>query len=465
MAVFDLPAQFRFGVSTSATQIEGAAREDGRGTSIWDSFADHPGHILDGSTPTVAADHYHRYREDVELIAELGVDDYRFSIAWPRIVPDGDGEINTAGLDFYDRLVDALLEKGVRPVPTLYHWDLPLTLQHQGGWMTRNTAHAFARYTEKVAERLSDRVTTWLTLNEMSVHTLYGHALTEHAPGLGLVLDALPAAHHQLLGHGLAVQALRAAGATTIGVPSQHFPVVPASTNDDDVFAATMFETLTNWLFSDPILLGTYPSDEIRQMIRAGINRTEGELDDDLATISQPLDMYGVNYYEPTRIAAPRTDRDSRGVLEVDIPDGLPFAPVAIEGVERTDFGWAVVPSGLTDILITLRDRYPQLPPLIVTESGASYHDRPDENGAVHDERRIRFLEGHLGAVRHAIAAGVDVRGFYVWSILDNFEWAAGYREQFGLVFVDWTTLERTRKDSWFWYRDTITASHEAASA
>lgn len=453
-----LPTGFRFGVATAATQVEGASDEDGKGPSIWDTFAARPGTIADGDTPAVAIDHYHRYLEDVGHIADLGVQDYRFSIAWPRIVPAGSGNVNALGLDFYDRLVDALLARGVRPVPTLFHWDLPQALQDEGGWMSRTTAHAFADYVDVVVARLGDRVADWFTLNEMSVHTLYGYALTDHAPGLGLGLGTLPAAHHQLLGHGLAVQRLRAAGASRIGVVNQHFPVLPASPDPADLAAAEAFSVLTNWTFADPILRAEYPTDEVAGGILLGTGMSEQQLADDLAVISAPLDVYGVNYYEPTMIEAPRAGQDYAGVLEVDIPEGLPFAPVPIEGVERTDFGWSIVPSALTDILVTLRERYANLPPVVITESGASFHDVRTDDGAVHDERRIRFLDQHVRAVGDAIAAGVDVRGYYVWSALDNFEWAAGYRERFGLVHVDLDTLERTRKDSWHWYREVIAA-------
>ncbi|CAO5178666.1 Thermostable beta-glucosidase B [Frankia sp. AiPs1] len=459
-----LPAGFRFGMATAAIQIEGATAEDGRGPSIWDTFAARPGTVRAGDTPAVATDHYHRFAADIGLIADAGVADYRFSIAWPRVIPDGTGPVNPAGLDFYDRLVDTLLAAGVRPVPTLYHWDLPQPLQDAGGWMARQTAQALAAYATVVAERLADRVEDWLTLNEMNVHTLYGHALTDHAPGLGLGLDALPAAHHQLLAHGLAVAALRAAGARRVGVVSQHFPVIAASDDPADVEAAETFAALTNWTFSDPILRGRYPHDDIAAGVALGAGLSEQQLAADLAVIAAPLDFYGVNYYEPTRIEAPRPGKDYRGVLEVDIPAGLPYSPVPIEDVERTDFGWAIVPSGLRGILDELHSRFPDLPPVIITECGASFHDEPDADGRVHDTRRIRFLDAHLRAVAAAVADGVDVRGFYVWSALDNFEWAAGYQERFGLIHVDWTTLARTPKDSWYWYRDLIAAQRPATS-
>ena len=446
-----LPPQFRFGMSTAAYQIEGAVAEDGRGPSIWDTFTHEAGRTRDGQTGDVAIDHYHRWESDLAHLADAGIHDYRFSIAWPRIVPAGTGAVNEAGLAFYDRLVDGLLERGIRPVPTLYHWDLPQALEDRGGWMSRDTAYALADYAGVVADRLGDRVRDWITLNEMSVHTLYGYALTDHAPARGLGFGALPAAHHQLLAHGLAVARLREAGAERVGVAAQHFPVEPASDAEADLVAAGTFQTLTNWLFADPILAGRYP-DELRPLLPVD----DEQLAADLAVISVPLDFYGVNYYEPVRIEAPRADVDYSGTLEVDIPEGMPFAPVAYPADDRTDFGWAIVPAGLTAILRELHERYPGLPPVVITENGASFHDVPDADGAVHDPRRIAYLEAHLSAVADAIAAGVDVRGYYVWSAFDNFEWAAGYAERFGLVYVDYATQERIRKDSWHWYRELI---------
>ena len=453
-----LPSSFRFGTATAAAQIEGAAEEDGRGPSIWDVFAAEPGRIRGGDTPAVACDHYHRRAEDVRDLADLGVHDYRFSISWSRVLPDGRGTINLPGLDFYSRLVDDLLAAGIRPVPTLYHWDLPQALQSEGGWLSRSTSEAFADYAATMVDALGDRVTTWFTLNEMNVHTLYGHALTDHAPALGMGLDCLPVAHNLLRGHGLAVDAIRAAGPRQhAGVVQQHFPVRAASDSAEDIDAADLFRILTNWTFSDPILSGRYPEDWVAELVLTSAGLTAQQLEDDLVVVSRPLDHYGVNYYEPTLIEAPRPGKDYSGVLEVDFPADMPFRPVRVEGVERTDFDWPVVPSGLTDILVALRERYPDLPPVTVTENGCSYHDSPGPDGAVHDDRRIDYLRAHLHAVADAIAAGVDVRGYYVWSAMDNFEWAAGYAERFGLVHVDHTTQERTRKDSWYWYRDVIT--------
>ncbi|BBH65764.1 beta-glucosidase [Actinoplanes sp. OR16] len=442
-----LPPGFRFGMSTSAYQIEGTA---GLSPSIWDTFAARPGTIRHGEDARVAIDHVNRYAEDVRHIAEAGTHDYRFSFSWPRVL--------SGGIDFYDRLVDALLEAGVRPVPTLYHWDLPQSLEDAGGWMNRDTAHRLADYAGTLVVRLGDRVRDWITMNEMNVHTLYGYALTDHAPARGLGLEALPAAHHQLLAHGLAVQVLRTHGAATVGVANQHFPVRPASDDPEDLMAAGLFEQLTNWTFSDPILRGEYPN----ELIAAGIGTSGAQLDRDLELIKARLDFYGVNYYEPTMIEAPKAGKDYSGVLEVDIPDGMPFSPVPVKSDERTDFGWAIVPAGLTEILVALKDRYPHLPPVIITENGASFHDpAPDVDGRVRDEQRISYLDAHLRAVA-AVAESVDVRGYYVWSALDNFEWAAGYDERFGLVHVDKSDLRRTRKDSWYWYKEVIAAQRRS---
>ncbi|MGN2638453.1 GH1 family beta-glucosidase [Nocardia takedensis] len=456
-----LPRHFRFGMSTAAIQIEGASTEDGRGVSIWDTFAAQPGTTKNGDTPAVAADHYHRYRDDVEDLRASGIDDYRFSIAWPRVIPQGRGTVNPLGLDFYDRLVDALLEAGIRPVPTLYHWDLPQPLQDEGGWLRRYTAEAFAEYTRVVVTRLGDRVENWLTLNEMNVHTLYGHVLADHAPALGLGLEGFAAAHFQMLGHGLAVREIHALGGRA-GIVGQHYPVIPASDEPGDIEAAEMFAALTNWTFADPILLGRYPDDTITALVTTTTGTTEAQLERDLETIAQPLDFYGINYYEPVRIEAPRSGKDYSGVLEVDVPEGMPFSPVPIENVPRTDFGWAVVPSALTDILREMNTRYPVLPPIYITESGASFHDEVTEDGSVHDPKRIDFLDAHIKAVADAVADGIDVRGYYVWSALDNFEWAAGYHERFGLVHVDRDTMRRTRKDSWYWYRELIRTNKQA---
>ncbi|MGI5443171.1 GH1 family beta-glucosidase [Streptomyces shenzhenensis] len=421
------PDGFLWGVSTSAHQIEGAA--DVREPSVWDAFTAEPGRVKDGSTATVACDHYHRYREDVALLSGLGVDAYRFSVSWPRVDSPG-------GLDFYDRLVDELCAAGVRPVPTLFHWDLPARLD----WLDRDTVQRFAAYVSTVAARLGDRVTKWITLNEPAEHTLLGHALGAHAPGRRLLFDALPVAHHQLLAHGLAVRALRAAGAADIGIANSHGPTWPASAAPEDTAAAEFYDVLLNRLFADPLLLGRYP-DGIGELM-------PGDVDADLEVIAEPIDWYGVNYYAPTRVGAPQeTDTEFGGM---PIPAELPFSLREIEGRPVTDFGWPVVPEGLTELLTAFRDRYgDRLPPVVITENGCSYEGLDDQD-------RIAYLDGHIRALHRAIEAGVDVRGYFVWSLLDNFEWAEGYARRFGLVHVDHTTQRRTPKASYNWFRNAL---------
>ncbi|MFJ4677860.1 GH1 family beta-glucosidase [Kitasatospora sp. NPDC088783] len=439
---YDLPAGFRWGASTAAYQIEGAVDEDGRGPSVWDTFCERPGAIRDGDTGRAACDHYHRWPEDIALMRELGLDTYRFSLAWPRVQPTGRGPANPAGLDFYDRLVDGLLDAGITPLPTLFHWDLPQALEDAGGWLHRDTAHRFADYTALAADRLGDRVPACITLNEPFVHLVYGHALGIHAPGHALVLDALPAAHHQLLAHGLAAAELRTRGLDVL-IANNLTPVRPASSDPVDVAAADAYDALHNRLFTDPLLLGRYPD-----LTAYGLG-PEPDLggavrDGDLTLIAAPgLDGLGVNYYNPTRIAAP-TD------------PGLPFAEAPVEGVPRTHFGWPVVPEGLHELLLTLRDRYgAALPPITITENGCS------TDATLDDTFRIDYLATHLDALARATADGIDVRGYCTWSLLDNFEWAEGYSQRFGLVHVDFTTQRRTPKASFAWYRDLI-AAHRA---
>ncbi|MEV6709589.1 GH1 family beta-glucosidase [Micromonospora wenchangensis] len=426
------PAGFRWGVSTSAYQIEGGATADGRGPSIWDTFAHTPGRIIDGSTGDVACDHYHRHREDVALLAGLGVSAYRFSIAWPRVRPGGTGPVNAAGLDFYDRLVDDLLAAGIDPVATLFHWDLPQPLQDAGGWLNRDTAAHFAEYADVTAARLGDRVKLWITLNEPFIHLSLGHGTGEHAPGQTLLFDSFPAAHHQLLGHGLAVTALRARSSSPVAIANNYSPVVRHGDTDADQAAAAAYDALHNHLFTDPLLGRGYPDGFDPGVVRDG----------DLAVIAAPLDVLGVNYYNPTGVRAPGEGSP------------LPFELVPLEGYPRTAFDWPVVPDGLRTLLVGLRDRYGDaLPPIQVTEGGCAYDDVPDADGLVPDPDRIAYLDGHLRAVRAAIDEGVDVTGYFVWSLLDNWEWAEGFTKRFGLVHVDFATGTRTPKSSYAWYR------------
>jgi beta-glucosidase len=441
-----LPEGFRFGASTASYQIEGAAHEDGRGQSVWDTFCAEPGRILDGSSGEVACDHYHRYVDDVGLMRDLGIGGYRFSIAWPRVQPEGSGRVNAAGLAFYDRLVDELLGAGVRPMATLFHWDLPQPLEDNGGWLDRATADRFAEYATVVGMKLADRVEHWCPVNEPNVVTMLGYATGRHAPGRELMFDALPVAHHLLLGHGRAVAALRATGARSVGSANNHSPVWPASDDPADQQAAHLYDVLWNRIFGDPMLLGRYPDGFAELM--------PGPVDDDLQVIAAPLDFYGLNYYNPTRIADPASPLAGAtwGVGEA------PVKIVEIEGYPRTAFDWPVVPHGLGEQLVLLKERYgDRLPPIFVTENGCAYDDVV-EDGAVHDPDRIAYLDAHLRAVADAIRAGVDVAGYYTWSLLDNFEWAEGYTKRFGLVHVDYETQTRTPKDSFGWYRDLIAA-------
>ncbi|TCI96039.1 GH1 family beta-glucosidase [Aeromicrobium sp. IC_218] len=449
MTDLQLGPDFVWGVATASYQVEGAVTEDGRGPSAWDVFASRPGTVREGHTGDVACDHFHRYREDVALMADLGVDAYRFSVAWPRVMPDG-LTVEPRGLDFYERLVDALLEKGIQPSATLFHWDTPQALEDRGGWESRDVAERFAEYAGAVAERLGDRVTRWMTLNEPVVLTMMGHATGRHAPGKQLGFGALQVALHQLLAHGRGVQALRAAGATEVGIANNHVPVWPSDERPESAEAAAFFDCLYNRLFLDPLLLGEWGVDGFEDLV-------EGVRDDDLATIGQPIDFLGVNYYNPQAVGAPGTGTDPAVVDGAMLPPDLPFTFHDIDSPTHSDFGWPIVPAGLTEVLVALRQRYgDRLPPIYITENGGAFNEEPDEHGRVADQRRIAYTEAHLQALRAAMDAGVDVRGYFHWSLMDNFEWAEGYAMRFGLVHVDFETLARTPKDSFAWYRDVI---------
>lgn len=438
-----LPEGFVLGTSTASYQIEGAVAEDGRGPSVWDTFTAQPGRIADGSSGAVACDHYHRLDEDIALMRRLGAPGYRFSISWPRVQPSGAGPANAAGLDFYDRLVDGLLEAGIRPMATLFHWDLPQALEDDGGWLNRATIERFADYAALLGERLGDRVADWVPVNEPSVVTMMGYAVGLHAPGKSLMFDALPVGHHLLVAHGRAAIALRAAGATSVGCANNHAPIWPASDDPADVGAAKLFDSLWNGHYLEGMLLGRY-SEDLTLLLEDHIR------DGDLATMRQPLDFYGLNYYNPMRIgAASETDE-------------IPFEFREVLGHPVTDFGWPVVPEALREWLIMFRARLrAAIPPIVVTESGCAYNIGPDEHGVVDDQPRIDYHQAHLTAVAEAIERGVDVRGYYAWSLLDNFEWAEGYTQRFGLVHVDYDTQVRTPKRSFDWYAD-LAARHRA---
>ncbi|MFJ2754599.1 GH1 family beta-glucosidase [Nocardioides sp. NPDC087217] len=448
------PAGFEWGVGASAYQTEGALDADGRGRSTWDVFCEQPGRIADGSTPTTSAGFYDRYPEDIALVRDLGADVYRFSIAWPRILPTGSGEVNAKGLDFYDRVVDEMLAAGLKPAPTLYHWDTPLPIEEAGGWMNRDTALRFGEYAAVVAERLADRAAYWIPLNEPVVLSLLGYAIGGFAPGQELLFESLPTVHHQLLAHGLSVQAIRAAGGRSIGTANPHAPTWPASDSPEDLAAAAFSADLTDWIWGDPILLGSYPEGYAEGM--------PGPVAEDLAVISTPLDFYGVNYYSPQRVAAPTGEPSL--IQEHEIPAEMPFRAVEVDG-PKTGLGGEISPDGLREILLTLTERYGEsLPPLIVTENGTSQQpgtEEPGPDGRIHDDGRIDYLDAHVRAVRQAIEEGADVRGYWVWSPTDNFEWTQGFTQRFGLVHVDYDTLVRTPKDSYSWYQQLIGAQRD----
>lgn len=448
---------FRWGTTSSACSVEGAADEDGRTPSTWDVFASRPGNVADGATPAVAADHYHRYLEDVALLRALGVTSHRFSIAWSRIQPTPDGTVNEAGLDFYDRLVDTLLAAGVEPWATLWRWDTPQWLEDQGGWESREPAYRMAEYAALVGERLADRITRWTTVDEPLIPNLFGHGTGLHAPGKQLRFDTAPVAYRLLLAHGLSVQALRAAGAASVGIVNNHVPVWHVD-EPGAVESAEYFDVLHNQFFADPVILGRWPE---------GVpTRFLDFRDDDLDLISAPLDFYGVNYYGPRLVGPPVLDGKEPldgGGEGLPLMAGLPFSVRRVQGRELTDAGWPIVPEGLTELLVSMRDHYDRaLPPIVVTECGAVYNEGPDAAGRVGDGRRADYLGAHLEAVLDAQVAGVEVEGFFVRSLLDGFEWSAGYQPRFGLVHVDFDTQVRTPKDSFHAYRAVIDANRHA---
>ncbi|MFC4059588.1 GH1 family beta-glucosidase [Planomonospora corallina] len=451
----DFPAGFVWGAATASYQIEGAAAADGRGPSIWDTFSHTPGKVAGGDTGDAACDHYHRYPGDVRLMAELGLHAYRFSVAWPRIQATGSGPANPAGLAFYDRLVDELLAAGITPYATLYHWDLPQALQDAGGWAERGTAFRFAEYAELVHARLGDRVRNWATLNEPWVSAFLGYASGVHAPGVQDPAASFRAAHHLLLGHGLAARALRAAGAEEITLVINSSPVVtPAQVHDPgapvteaDAEAVRRVDALLTRQFLDPALRGHYPAEVLEIVERHG--GTAHILDGDLETIHQPIDLVGINYYNPCVVeAGPGEPANPAWPGTEDVRFGPAEAPV-------TAMGWPIVPTGLSRLLLRLAADYPEIG-LIVTENGAAFDDAVGDDGRVRDADRIAYLDGHLRAVHAALEGGADLRGYIVWSLLDNFEWAEGYRRRFGIVHVDFETQRRTPKDSALWYRDVI---------
>jgi len=434
------PPDFVWGAATASYQIEGAANEDGRGESVWDRFCATPGKVRNGDNGAVACDFYHRYSDDIALMRELGIDAFRLSVAWPRVIPGGRGAVNAKGLDFYDRLVDELLGNGITPFVTLFHWDTPQPLEDAGGWPVRDTVDAFCEYVTAVADRLGDRVKHWITHNEPWVVSWVGHGWGHHAPGRTSDADALATAHHLLLSHGRAVEILRERSPQAeVGITLNLDFVYAVGDEEEDIAAARWVDGLHNRWFLDPIFRGAYPED----MFEAWRDLLPAIEDGHLETIAQPIDFLGINNYTSPLVGADNDGNRSRIVRRAD--------------VDRTDMGWEVVPGGLRDLLLRVTRDY-QPAAIYVTENGAAYPDVRGHDGSVADPERQSYLEGYIGAAAEAVASGVPLRGYFAWSMLDNFEWAWGYWKRFGLVYIDYATLERVPKGSFYWYRDLIAA-------
>lgn len=464
---FAWPKEFLWGSATAAAQIEGASHSYGKEDSVWDAFARKEGVIAGGDNLKVAVDHYHRYQEDVGLMRELGLDSYRFSTSWARVVPGG-RSINSEGLDFYSRLVDELLENGILPWLTLYHWDMPQALEEQGGWANRETAYKFAEYAEAVYARLGDRVNHWTTFNEPLCSSLIGYAAGEHAPGRQEPEAALAAVHHQHLGHGLATQRLRELGAQELGITLNLTNAVPNDPTDPvDLEAARRIDALWNRMFLDPLLRGSYPEDLLQDV--SGLGLAEVIQPGDLEIIHQPIDFLGVNHYHDDNVSGhPLVGDGPETVVPTDAPKSSPFVgseyvTFPSRNLPRTAMGWEVNPQGLRVLLNRLSADYSDIPALYITENGASYTDELSSVGSVADTERREYIFEHLDAVAGAIEDGVNVRGYFVWSLLDNFEWAWGYQKRFGIIYVDYETQERIIKDSGRAYAGLIAANRTMA--
>ena len=449
LPVADLPPSFKWGVATSSYQIEGAIAEDGRTPSIWDTFCRVPGAVHEADNGDVACDHYHRMPQDVALIKSLGVDTYRFSVAWPRVQPGGRGPVNPAGLAFYDRLVDELLATGLDPWVTLYHWDLPQELEDAGGWPNRDTAYRFADYAMLVFDKLQDRVGTFTTLNEPWCSAWLGYNVGVHAPGRQDFDAALGAVHHLLLGHGLATQRMRAAETSphTYGITLNMGTADPATDSPADHDAARRADGMGTRIYLDPLRYGRYPADMVHDLAARG--SAFPVQDGDLEIISTPFEVLGVNYYFGQDFAGTDADGNTHDAL------GEPVVRSILPGTARTAMDWPITPERFTQLLVRLHRDYPGLP-LVVTENGAAFDDEADGSGWVQDDDRTSYLATHIAAVADAVAQGADVRGYFAWSLMDNFEWAYGYAKRFGIVHVDYDTQERTPKQSALWFRDTI---------
>jgi len=442
------PADFVWGAATAAFQIEGGAEAGGKGPSIWDNFCRVNGAVQNSDTGDVAIDHYHRWQEDIALMKALNLPAYRFSIAWPRVLPEGRGVVNEAGLDFYDRLVDGLLTAGITPFVTLYHWDLPQALQDKGGWTNRAIIDDFACYTEVVAQRLGDRVKDWITLNEPHVFAYAGYYAGQHAPGLTDLLSANQAAHHALLAHGRAMGVLRALWPDCqAGITLNLSLAYPASSMPADRLAAHMADGQLNRWFLDPLFGRGYPADML-QFYGDSAPVIEA---DDMDTIAESMDFLGINYYSNHFVRSVSADVDAFGFT------GLKTDELRAAGYEMTEMGWPIMPDGLRELLVWVNKQY-RPGALYITENGAAFADEV-QDGAVHDIRRVEYLREHLAAARRAISEGVPLRGYFAWSLFDNFEWAFGYSKRFGMVYVDFETQQRILKDSARYYQQVITAN------
>jgi len=449
----DFPAGFLWGAATAAYQIEGGAAEGGRTPSIWDTFSHTSGKTVAGDSGDVACDHFHRYPEDLDLMAQLGLSSYRMSLSWSRLQPRGRGPANPAGLDFYSRLVDGLLERGIKPWVTLYHWDLPQELEDAGGWPVRDTAARFADYAQLAHGALGDRVRYWTTLNEPWCSAFLGYGSGDHAPGRTEPAASVAAAHHLMLGSGLAIQAMRAGGGDNeYGITLNLYAVSPASDSPEDADAARRIDGLSNRIFLDPVLRGSYPEDVKADL--AKITDFGFVQDGDMAVVSTPLNVLGINYY-------------SRHVVATPAPDSSPAAywrkPSCYPGSEHVEFrtrgfpvtamGWEIDAPGLVETLVRVHEEYTQIP-LYVTENGAAFDDRIGPDGQVEDPQRVDYFDQHLRACHQAISAGVPLKGYFGWSLLDNFEWAWGYSRRFGMIYVDYPTQRRIPKSSARWYAE-----------
>lgn len=447
------PKDFMWGAATAAYQIEGAVKEDGRGESIWDRFSHTPGKTINGDTGDLACDHYHRWHDDIQLMRTLGLQAYRFSLAWPRILPEGRGQVNEAGLDFYDRLVDGLLDAGITPAVTLYHWDLPQALQDAGGWAHRDTIDAFVDYTDAVVRRLGDRVKYWITHNEPWVVAFVGNYQGRHAPGLQDLRTALQVAHHVLLSHARTVPLLRSQQPDEqVGITLDLSPIHPATSTPEDQEAAQRYDGCWNRWFLDPLFGRGYPTD----MVNFYGDLMPHIAPDDLDAIAAPIDFLGINYYRPTIAQAVPIEVDRLGFR------GLSADELAAAGYELTEMGWPIVPESLTELLARVHHEYAP-DAIYITENGAAFNDELVD-GAVHDPQRIAYLRGHLKAASQSIQEGVPLKGYFLWSLMDNFEWGLGYTKRFGIIHVDYTTQQRTIKDSGHWYRQIIAANTVDAS-